>query len=114
MAGHRPFRELYDRLPADRRARIEADVRQEMERLLLTEIRALMGLTQADVAQELDVSQSAVSQWESQSDMRISTLRRIIEALGGELEIIAHLPTGKIAVSPFSEERKKATARGGG
>lgn len=43
----------------------------------------------------------------SESNMRISTLRRIIEALGGEMEIIAHLPSGKIAVSPFSERKKK-------
>jgi transcriptional regulator with XRE-family HTH domain len=64
-------------------------------------------LTQAQVAQSLGVKQPTLSQLESQDDMQISTLRRIVEALGGELEIIATLPTGRIALSQFREPRRK-------
>jgi hypothetical protein len=39
--------------------------------------------------------------------MQISTLRRIVEALGGELEIIATLPTGRISLSQFRDEPRK-------
>lgn len=39
---------------------------------------------------------------ESQDDMQISTLRRIVNALGGELEIIAHMPTGDIRIRQFA------------
>jgi hypothetical protein len=39
--------------------------------------------------------------------MQISTLRRIVEALGDELEIIATLPTGRIALSQFKEAARK-------
>jgi len=36
-------------------------------------------------------------------DMHVSTLRRIVSALGGELEIVAHLPAGDIRISQFEE-----------
>jgi hypothetical protein len=34
--------------------------------------------------------------------MQVSTLRRLIQALGGELELIAHLPGGDIRIGQFS------------
>lgn len=37
----------------------------------------------------MGVSQSALSQFESLDDMQISTLRRLVNALGGELDIVA-------------------------
>jgi hypothetical protein len=33
----------------------------------------------------------------------LSTLRRVIESLGGELEIIAHLPSGDVRLSQFQD-----------
>ena len=39
--------------------------------------------------------------------MQVSTLRRIVEALGGELEVIAKLPTGRVAISQFKEPARK-------
>ncbi len=113
MAGHRPFSELRSKMSPQRRAANEAAVREELQQMLLAKIRELAGLTQAQVADRLDVSQAAVSQMEGEDDMRVSTLRRLVEALGGELEIIAHLPTGRIAVSQFKKggaERGKAGA----
>jgi len=38
---------------------------------------------------------------ESQSDMQVSTLQRLIEALGGNLELIAHLPEGDVRITQF-------------
>ena len=35
--------------------------------------------------------------------MHVSTLRRYVEALGGELEIIAHFPEGDVRISQFEE-----------
>jgi hypothetical protein len=35
--------------------------------------------------------------------MQVSTLRRLIQALGGELELIAHLPGGAIRITQFSD-----------
>ena len=45
-------------------------------------------MTQDELAASLGVKQPTLSRLEGQDDMQISTLRRVIEALGGELEII--------------------------
>ena len=94
-----------EKLPFDRRAQIEQGVREDLAEMLLSEVRNLAGLTQAQLAASLDIKQPTLSQLESQSDMQISTLRRIVEALGGELEIIATLPTGRISLSQFKLQR---------
>jgi hypothetical protein len=47
--------------------------------------------------------QPSLSKLENQDDMQVSTLRRLIEALGGQLEIIAHLPKGDIRIRQFKE-----------
>lgn len=45
--------------------------------------------------------------------MQIGTLIRIIEALGGELELIAHLPGGDVRLSQFRQiARENAPASG--
>ncbi|HEV8606312.1 MAG TPA: helix-turn-helix transcriptional regulator [Tepidisphaeraceae bacterium] len=99
-----------ERMSPERRARIDKAVRQDLERMLLVELRKLSGMTQVQLAKSLGIKQPTLSQLESQDDMQISTLRRIIEALGGELEIIATLPTGRIALSQFKEPRRKRSA----
>lgn len=60
-------------------------------------------MTQTEVAEVLGVKQPTLSRIESQHDMQISTLKRLIEALGGELEVIAHLPGGTIRIRQFEE-----------
>lgn len=41
---------------------------------------------------------------ESQTDRYVSTLRRFIEAMGGELRSVAHCPQGAVEISPFQRE----------
>jgi len=74
-----------------------------MAEMLLSEVRQLVGLTQEEAAKKLGVKQPTLSRLESQDDMYISTLRRLIEALGGQLEIVAHLPAGDIRIEQFQE-----------
>jgi hypothetical protein len=35
--------------------------------------------------------------------MYVSTLRRYIEAMGGEVEIIAHFPEGNVRINQFED-----------
>jgi transcriptional regulator with XRE-family HTH domain len=74
-----------------------------MTEMLLAELRKSAGLSQEDLAAELGIKQPTLSRLESQDDMQISTLRRVIEALGGKLEIIAQLPSGDVRLSQFRE-----------
>lgn len=56
------------------------------------DLRKAIGKTQTAVARRLKVGQDAVSKLEGRSDMYISTLRSVLKAMGGELELIARFP----------------------
>jgi len=73
---------------------------------LVKRLRQRLGLTQEQLAEALHVRQAAISKVERRSDMYISTLRKIIEAMGGELEIRAVLPCGIVRINQFGELRK--------
>jgi len=68
--------------------------------------RAALDLTQVHLAELLRVKQSSISKLERRSDTYISTLRRIIEAMGGKLEIRAVFPAGVVRISQFGDARK--------
>ena len=82
------------------RRRAEASRERRSEKVE-PEVRRLVGLTQEEVAQKLGIKQPTLSKLESQDDMQISTLRRLIQALGGTLEIVVHLPAGDIRIHQF-------------
>ena len=81
------------------KAKIKA--KEMMAEMLLAEIRKEAGFTQEYLAETLGVKQPSLSKLESQDDMQISTLQRLINALGGQLELIAHMPGGDIRISQF-------------
>jgi len=88
----RPFSELYDKMSPERRARVEALVREDLKKIALSELRKARKLTQTAVAEQLRIDQGAVSKIERQSNMYIETLRSYIEAVGGKLELRAVFP----------------------
>lgn len=77
------------RLAPDAVARVGNRARARIEALTLQELRLQFDHTQADMAEATDMSQSELSRFESRADHRVSTLRRYVAALGGELEITA-------------------------
>ena len=50
-------------------------------------MRKLAGQTQVDLAEKMGITQSALSQLENKSDMQIASQRRLVSAIGGELEL---------------------------
>lgn len=101
MTGHKPFKELLDEMPAERRARIESRAQDTMREMRLAELRESLGLTQEELGTLLDVKQAAVARLEGRADIRLGTLHRIISALGGELEIVARFPEGVVRLTQF-------------
>jgi DNA-binding Xre family transcriptional regulator len=75
------------RLSSDASARVDARVKTELDALSLRELRQDLDMTQQQVADRADMTQSELSRLEGRADLRLSTLRRYVEALGGELEI---------------------------
>lgn len=55
--------------------------------LWLNELRQLRGTAQTALAETLSQSQAAISQLERREDIRLSTLRRYVMAMGGRLEM---------------------------
>jgi transcriptional regulator with XRE-family HTH domain len=101
MAGRKKFSSLIEKMPAERRARSDARVQELRAEMLLAELRKHTGKTQAEVAALLGVSQPGLSRIESQDDIQISTLNRLVKSLGGKLELIAHMPGGDVTITQF-------------
>jgi transcriptional regulator with XRE-family HTH domain len=97
----RKFSELEARMPAASRQRAQAKAQRMLAELLLPEIRHLTGMTQVELARALGIKQPTLSRLEAQGDMQVSTLKRIVEALGGELDIVVHLPAGDYRLGQF-------------
>lgn len=85
------------------RTKAAARSRELMGELLLSELRKLTGKSQKDVSESLGIKQPSLSRMEKQSDMQISTLRKIVQALGGELEMHVRLPKGTVKLQQFSD-----------
>ena len=63
----------------------------------LASLRRSRGLSQAELARRLGISQSDVSKLERRPDVRLSTLKAVVEAMGGSLRISARFPDGSKA-----------------
>ena len=107
----RNFKELEAKMPPERRERIRAKVEEMIREMPLDELREALNLTQEALAEALHVKQPFVSKVERRTDMYISTLRKIIEAMRGELEIRAILPNGVVRINQFVEVHRAASAK---
>ncbi len=90
MARHK-FSDL--RKDVDKRSgaaeRLAAKRAETLEEIRLYELRHAEAVSQAELAGRLDVTQGAISKLEHSEDVRVSTLRQYLEALGARLELVA-------------------------
>ena len=103
MAGRHSFAKLRERLSPEAKAKAEAEAEKLREEMELAEIRRALKLSQEELAQTLQVGQAAVAKLEKRTDMYVSTLRRFIEAMGGELEIVARFRDHEVHIKNFSD-----------
>lgn len=104
----RKFQELVDKMSPESRARSKAMAEQLMREMPLEELRAARELTQTSLAKILGVGQSEISKIENRTDMYVSTLASYVKAMGGELEICAVFPDGKVKIRQFEDLSAKA------
>ena len=81
-----------------------------MEVDLIAQLRKDQELTQTELADIMEIRQSAISQIENQEDVLVKTLERYIKALGGELEITARFPDKAVLLHQFT--RRTPTGEG--
>jgi transcriptional regulator with XRE-family HTH domain len=93
------------RLPEEDREAIAARTTELIrEEATLRELREVRARSQAQLAERLKIGQAAVSKLERRTDMYISTLRGLIAAMGGELEIVARFPDRPpVRITQFEE-----------
>jgi transcriptional regulator with XRE-family HTH domain len=104
----RNYKELQAKMDPANRADNKQRVREELQRMALEELRGAKQLTQADMAEMLDVPQSSISRIEQRADMYLSTLRNYIHAVGGELRIQAVFPDGgTVVIDRFGEYEER-------
>ncbi|HEV3156586.1 MAG TPA: XRE family transcriptional regulator [Candidatus Baltobacteraceae bacterium] len=124
MSGHQKWSDIRGRSKLTP-GQLEASSRKAqeiVERMKLDELRRARHLSQAQLAEALETDQAGVSRMERRADLYVSTLRRFIEAAGGELCITARFPDGdpvelegfgniEPSVHPSRKARKSARPR---
>jgi DNA-binding transcriptional regulator YiaG len=100
------FKELQAKMSREAHLQSEEAAKKMIAEMGLAELREAMDLTQESLADTLHVKQASISKMERRSDMYISTLSKIIEAMGGELQIIAKMPNGRVQIRQFTKIRK--------
>ena len=107
------FDELVKRTTTKKtRARATVRTQELLAELLLSEVRQLTGKSQHQVAEALGIKQPSLSKLEKQSDMQISTLQKIVNALGGELEVLARFPKGTVKIDQFDPSHRRTGHHG--
>ena len=94
--------------PAQRR-KVEARAAELIaEEMTLRELRHARKLTQVKMAKKLGVTQDSVSRLEKRSDLLLSTLRKTVEAMGGNLSLVARFPDREpVVLSGIAEDDPK-------
>ncbi len=106
------FSELRGKMSKASRARADKATRKMLADLPLQELRQARHLSQEQLAGTLRVRQASISKLERRTDMYISTLRSYIQAMGGQLEVVARFPDGAVRIKSFEDIEKNASAGG--
>jgi transcriptional regulator with XRE-family HTH domain len=80
-------------LSSVQRKKVEARAAELIaEEMTLQELRRARKLTQVSVAKALGITQDSVSRLEKRSDILLSTLRKTVKVMGGNLSLVAEFP----------------------
>jgi DNA-binding transcriptional regulator YiaG len=84
-------------------ARAEIKAQALLAEMPLNELRQARGLSQKMLADVLHVQQPSIAKMEKRTDMYLSTLRSHIEAMGGQLDVVARFPEGSVKITNFAD-----------
>ncbi|ENC8500313.1 TPA: XRE family transcriptional regulator [Escherichia coli] len=89
-----------DEVIANRSPESQARIKEIADEMILEVglqmMREELQLSQKQVAEAMGISQPAVTKLEQRgNDLKLATLKRYVEAMGGKLSLDVELPTGK-------------------
>lgn len=96
------FANLQAQMTPKARAKVKRKTEEMLAEMPLHELRQARGLSQRTLAEVLQVQQPSIAKLEKRTDMYLSTLRNHIEAMGGELEVVARFPDGAVKIRNFA------------
>lgn len=97
------FNKLKAALSPESQAKAAQNTVHMLQEMPLYKLRQARGLSQKMMAETLHIQQPAVAKIEKRTDMYLSTLRSHIQAMGGELDIVARFPEGSVKIQNFSD-----------
>ena len=97
------FSVLRAKMPPAAQARVHELSKIMLAEMPLNELRQARGLTQATLASLLHVEQPSIAKMEKRTDMYLSTLRNLVQAMGGDLVLTAKFPDGEVKINNFSD-----------
>ena len=101
--------DIIKKLSPAQRKKVEARAAELIaEEMTLRELRHARQLTQVRMAKKLGITQDSVSRLEKRSDLLLSTLRKTVQALGGNLSLVAEFPDrAPVVLSGLAEDAPK-------
>ncbi len=88
----RNFKELTAHFTPERKARIARKTEELLEQIALADLRKERCMTQADMAEAMQVGQGTVSKIEQRGTTNLNTLDNFVRGLGGRLVLRAEFP----------------------
>lgn len=97
------FSNLRSLMKPESQSRSQGMTEQLLAEISLRELRRARALLQRMLSEVLNLQQPFITKFEKHADMYLSLLRTHIQALGGDLEIIARFPHGTVIINSFSD-----------
>lgn len=107
----KPFNTLRKKMSPSAQKAAKAKTQLMLKEMPLQELRQAHHMSQERLAELLSTKQANVSRIERRTDMYISTLRSYIEAMGGELDIVARFPDGDVHINQFEDINDSSNKR---
>lgn len=95
MKKYTTLDDLIAKQSAESQQRIQEKTKELILEMGLSQLREDLELSQKELAMALGISQPAVAQIEQRgNELKLSTLKRYIETMGGKLSLAVEMPTG--------------------
>ena len=95
------FDKLTEKLSERIKEKAKAKTDEMLLQLTLAELRKQRHITQNELAERLQVNQSAISKIENRAGISLSNLHKLVKAMGGEIEITAKFPDKSFKLDPL-------------
>ncbi len=98
MAKFTTYQDYMATLPQDRQQAIKEETELLIQSYELAQLRKSLNINQNELAEKMGVSQANISKVENGNDCLLSTLKKYVRALGGEINITAKMPNGDVVI----------------